>query len=496
MPLLQFQKQFHFTTLLSMCFDRISFAHLHLTKQISPVTLAEARRGIRKDCIAKNIEATSVDKARQKHDPQRILSCLTSLWAAHLHALGQMNCSRRGILRSGWSCPRQESHLRRSRQNCLAAEMPPKTRYSLQGLQISENNTAQTSAPTEEKVPFLSLFLWLRKEAEQVVCPTARLNINPGGSTRRKFQTDTGEECIPQETKIVVDSVVDDKNESTKSRQEKLQIFTWTLVVPDMNAIHRKIQIEQPGQTSNVDPATTRYPMKGRVRESKQKNIFVFLTTSNGTCLLFAAGVLYFGVLPYPQTHALAEILRKNIMRHDTCNPQRHPAHARSAPTKAARMSRRLPGWLPGMNQCGISWNICSRTYRGEKVHGKNRATPEFYVLCLCCELCFGCFGCLTVFSLNILSSFSAEAELWNVSADVDLLPIADVLTSCPSPPKPLDLLLILKGSGWEKRGRYVRYLLVNLFWLNLDLARPEDNDPEPTTTTESFFQSSRHIIL
>ena len=87
---------------------------------------------------------------------------------------------------------------------------------------------------------------------------------------------DTGEECIPQETKIVVDSVVDDKNESTKSRQEKLQIFTWTLVVPDMNAIHRKIQIEQPGQTSNVDPATTRYPMKGRVRESKQKNIFDF----------------------------------------------------------------------------------------------------------------------------------------------------------------------------------------------------------------------------
>ena len=32
------------------------------------------------------------------------------------------------------------------------------------------------------------------------------------------------------------------------------------------------------------------------------------------------------------------------------------------------------------------------------------------------------------------------------MSADVDLLPIADVLTSCPSPPKPLELLLILKG--------------------------------------------------
>ena len=106
-------------------------------------------------------------------------------------------------------------------------------------------------------------------------------------------------------------------------------------------------------------------------------------------------------------------------------------AHARSAPTKAARISGRLPGWFPGTNQCGISWNICSLSCHGEKVHGKNRATPEFYVLCLCCELCFGCFGCLTVFSLNILYSFSAEAELWNVSADVDLLPIA-VLTSCP----------------------------------------------------------------
>jgi len=128
-----------------------------------------------------------------------------------------------------------------------------------------------------------------------VVSPTAGLNINPGGSTRRKLQMDTGEECIPEA-----------RFHMNPCRER------------DMNAIHRRIQIEQPGQTSNTDPATTRYPMKGRVSESKQKNIFVFLTTSNGTCLLFAAGVLYFGVLPYPQTHALAEILRKNIMRHDT----------------------------------------------------------------------------------------------------------------------------------------------------------------------------------
>ena len=38
--------------------------------------------------------------------------------------------------------------------------------------------------------------------------------------------------------------------------------------------------------------------------------------------------------------------------------------------------------------------------------------------------------------SFIILYSFSAEAELWNVNTDVDLLSIADVLTSCPLPPE------------------------------------------------------------
>ena len=59
------------------------------------------------------------------------------------------------------------------------------------------------------------------REVEQVVSPTAGLNINPGGSTG-KFQMDTGEECIREETK----RVLDDKKESTKSCQEKLQDFT------------------------------------------------------------------------------------------------------------------------------------------------------------------------------------------------------------------------------------------------------------------------------
>ena len=36
------------------------------------------------------------------------------------------------------------------------------------------------------------------REVEQVVSPTAGLNINPGGSTGRKFPMDTREECIPE----------------------------------------------------------------------------------------------------------------------------------------------------------------------------------------------------------------------------------------------------------------------------------------------------------
>ena len=55
-----------------------------------------------------------------------------------------------------------------------------------------------------------------------MVCPTARLSINPGGSTRGNFQIDMGGECIPEETKRVVND---------KKDQEKLQDFTWTLVV-------------------------------------------------------------------------------------------------------------------------------------------------------------------------------------------------------------------------------------------------------------------------
>ena len=62
--------------------------------------------------------------------------------------------------------------------------------------------TACSNFCTEDKVPFLSFFLDLKgsRAGEQVVSPTAALNINPGGSTRRKFQMDTGEECIPEET--------------------------------------------------------------------------------------------------------------------------------------------------------------------------------------------------------------------------------------------------------------------------------------------------------
>ena len=147
------------------------------------------------------------------------------------------------------------------RQNYLAAKMHPKTRYKyfLQGLEISENNVGhsvfelqQTSAPTKDKYLFCLCFLICR-EVEQVVSPTAGLHNNPGNSTRRKFQMDTCEECIPEP-----------RFHMNPCRER------------DMNAIHRKIQIQEAGQTTNKDPSTTRHPMKGHVqkRKASKKHLF------------------------------------------------------------------------------------------------------------------------------------------------------------------------------------------------------------------------------
>jgi len=68
------------------------------------------------------------------------------------------------------------------RQNYLAAKIHPKSPYFLQGLEISENNTGQqgvqTSAPTKEKVPFLSLFLdWKGSRAGGI--PNSRAQHQP-----------------------------------------------------------------------------------------------------------------------------------------------------------------------------------------------------------------------------------------------------------------------------------------------------------------------------
>ena len=87
-------------------------------------------------------------------------------------------------------------------------------------------------------------------------------------------------------------------------------------------------------------------------------------------------------------------------------------------------------------------------------------AMPELYVLCLCCELCF---GYLTVFSLNILYSFSAEDELWNVDTDVDLLIIADILTSCPLPPETSGPVANLERVQIEARMSGTGYLPLSL---------------------------------
>ena len=65
-------------------------------------------------------------------------------------------------------------------------------------------------------------------------------------------------------------------------------------------------QVEQPGQIMDIDPSTTRDPTKGHVQESKQKT-----SSSLWNLSLIEAGVLYFGGVP------LAEILWKNMMRHD-----------------------------------------------------------------------------------------------------------------------------------------------------------------------------------
>ena len=158
---------------------------------------------------------------------------------------------------------------------------------------------------------------------------------------KRNFQMDIGEECIPEETKMVVND---------KKDQEKLQDFTWSPCRPrNMNAIPKKDSNRAtPADAecrSRHDPPAHEGLCAGK--ESKQQTPSSFWPLANGTRLLFEeGGVLYFG-----------RICRNPMEKHDATwrrsNPQRKPAHARSGTTNAARISRRLPGWLPGKNQCG-----------------------------------------------------------------------------------------------------------------------------------------------
>ena len=166
-----------------------------------------------------NTEATS-SKRLDRHDPQTILNCLTSLWAVHLHRFRWMNCSRRGFLRGGRSSSIHRSHLQHGGKTTWLPKCTrklhtsckdwryPKTEYQ----QNAGQQRVQISAPTEEKVPFLSLFLGLKGSRAGGIpnsrCSRATLEVRREENFR-----------WTQVRSIRNMRVVD-------SRQEKLQDFT------------------------------------------------------------------------------------------------------------------------------------------------------------------------------------------------------------------------------------------------------------------------------
>ena len=143
---------------------------------------------------------------------------------------------------------------------------------------------------TEDKAPFLSLFLD-SKGSRAGRIPNSR------GSTSTLEVRQEEKFRWTQVRSAFLKKHKGGKDDSTKS-YEILSRKAARLHMDPCRFIERSIQIEQPGQTRNVDPATNRHPMKGHVQErkaiSKQKN---------GTCLLFEAGVLYFLVPLQKQRH-------------------------------------------------------------------------------------------------------------------------------------------------------------------------------------------------
>ena len=283
-----------------MCFDRISFAHLHLAKQKVQSHWLKLAVALAKTCIANNKEATSSTRL-DRYDPQTILSCLTSLWAVHLQTyLADELLTERLPLEMGEAVLWHKSHLRRGGQTYLAAKIHPKTRYFLQGLEISENTTPTerwTTAcseflhPPRRKYLFCLCFLVWEREVEQVVCPNSRCSRATLEVWREdNFKMDTGEECIPEETwgwqkwqhEIIRNPV-----------KKSCKISHGALVVSATRTpfIERKIQIEQLRQTTECrTPATNRHPMKGPMRRKGKQAA----SKKTEPCLLFEAGVYVF----------------------------------------------------------------------------------------------------------------------------------------------------------------------------------------------------------
>ena len=309
-------------------------------------------------------------------------------------------------------------------------------RYRKTALATACSNFNKLLYPPGIKHPFcLCVLVW--REVEQVVSPTAGLNISPGGSTRRKFQIDTGEECIPEE------------------RQGWW--MTQMKASNPFNAIPRKDSSRTIGADHGFlhDPPSHEGPCAGK----QAKNIFISSATTNGTCLLLKQ--VCFISVGYPRTPC-----RNSTEEHDAtwC------------------IGATLDGTLQARNKQATSsvtpwhesmWNISSWSYRREKVQGKKQSNAWTYIIVLCCELCF---DCLTVFSLSYCTPFPQKLNHGTLTRTCWAL-------------HSYKLPFTTETSVHLER-------VENLFWLNLHLARPEDQSAEPTTTTESSSQSSRRIIL
>ena len=140
---------FHSTTLLSMCFDCISFAHLHLAKQ-----------KVQSHWLNVAVTLAKTTLPATKRPPRRKGWTNTTLKRSQAvpHLCKKLSTAPPCLLADELLTERLPPHWMKlsdtkippaaRRKNYLAAKMHPKTRYFLQGLEMSENNTGQQRVQT------------------------------------------------------------------------------------------------------------------------------------------------------------------------------------------------------------------------------------------------------------------------------------------------------------------------------------------------------------